>query len=299
MALVSADPSAPKLDAENTVKRNPHPDFKKVEASRPLFNTSHQWHFTQAPKPNWKPGDGPNDSSVLSIPHREIDPYAEGRPAVHNYKLLISGIVPRPVGFVSTISGDGKSTNLAPFSYFNLISHDPPLFILGFSGGYNRPKDTLSNLLATQECVLNIISEHYIEAANYTSLNAPEGISEWPFSGLHPAKSRIVKPDRVQEAVFSIEAKLVETREWESRVTPGKKTGVLGVVEGVKFWVREDAVDEEGVLIDPAVLKPISRLGGITFSRTTEGFELPRPTFDEVMKDEEVAKLSKPKADSQ
>ena len=241
-----------KLDAEATIKRNPHPDFKKVEAERPPFDQSNKWHFTQTPKPNWKPGQGANDPN-LSKTHREIDPYAEGRPAVHNYKLLISGIVPRPIGFVSTISADGKSTNLAPFSYFSVISHDPPLFTLGFSGGMDKPKDSLANLVATEECVLNIISEEYIEAANFCSINAPAGTSEWALSGLHPAKSTLVKPDRVKEAVFSIEAKLVETREWESRVTPGKKTGVLAIVEGARFWVREDAIDEEGVLIDPAV----------------------------------------------
>ncbi|ORY13350.1 flavo protein-like protein oxygenase [Clohesyomyces aquaticus] len=299
MAPTTADPSEPKLDAEATIKRNPHPDFKSVEASRPPFSTISQWHYTQTPAPNWKPGDGANDTSASSLTHREIDPYTPGRPAVHNYKLLISGIVPRPVGFVSTISKDGESTNLAPFSYFNLISHDPPLFILGFSGGYDRPKDTLSNLIATGECVLNIISEAFIEAANFTSINAPEGVSEWAFSGLTPAKSTVVKADRVKEAVFSIEAKLVETREWESKATPGKKTGVLGVVEGVRFWVREDAIDVDGVLIDPAVLKPISRLGGITFGRTTEAFEIPRPVYEEVMKDDETAKLSKPKTEGQ
>ncbi|KAF2261767.1 flavo protein-like protein oxygenase [Lojkania enalia] len=290
------DPSEPKLDAESTIQRNPHKDFKSVEASRPPFNPTSHLHFIQAPQPNWTPGSGPNNPPP-SIPHREIDPFAEGRPPVHNYKLLISGIVPRPVGFVSTISADGQSTNLAPFSYFNLIAHDPPLFILGFSGGYNRPKDTLTNLLATKECVLNIISEDFIEAANYTSINTPAGISEWTFSGLTPEKSTVVRPDRVKEAVFSIEAKLVETREWESKVVPGKKTGVLGIVEGVRFWVREDAIDEQGVLIDPKVLKPISRLGGITFGRTTEVFEIPRPVYEEVTLDPQVAQLAKPKAD--
>lgn len=248
-----ADSTAPKADAEQSVQRNPHPDFKKVEASRPSFDQSNQFHFVKTPKPDWNPGEGANNSASLSKKHREIDPYAEGRPAVHNYKLLISGIAPRPVGFVSTISEDGQSSNLAPFSYFNLISHDPPLFVLGFSGGFDRAKDTLSNLVATKECTLNMISEDYIEAANFTSINAPAGISEWPLSGLHPAKSTKVKPDRVAEAVFSIEAQLVETREWESRATPGKKTGVMAIVEGVRFWVREDAIDEAGVLIDPAV----------------------------------------------
>jgi flavin reductase (DIM6/NTAB) family NADH-FMN oxidoreductase RutF len=247
-----ADSTAAKVDAEATVKRNPHPDFKAVEASRPPFNTSNKWHYTQTPSPSWKPGDGPNTKPTQQHAHREIDPYAEGRPVVHNYKLLISGIVPRPVGFVSTISSDGKTTNLAPFSFFNMISHDPPLFVLGFSGGYNRPKDTLVNLLATKECTLNIISEDWIEAANFTSINTPENVSEWPFTGLTPAKCTVVKPERVQEAIFSIEAKLVETREWESPLTK-RKTGVLGIVEGVRFWVREDAVNEEGTLIDPAV----------------------------------------------
>ena len=248
--------STPRLDAEAEIKRNPHPDFKGVEASRPDFNTSSKFHYTKTPSPNWTPGTGANTPAAANLQHRQIDPYAPGRPAIHNYKLLISGIVPRPVGFVSTISKDGKTTNLAPFSYFNLISHDPPLFVLGFSGGFDRPKDTLTNLVETEECVLNIISESFIEAANFTSINCPPGVSEWTFSGLTPKKSVIVKPDRVGEAVFSIEAKLVETREWESKMTPGKKTGVMAVVEGVQFWVREDAIDADGVLIDPAVGLP-------------------------------------------
>lgn len=242
-----------KADAEAQIKRNPHPDFKKVEASRPDFDQNQSVQFSKTPQPDWKPGQGANNPSGLSKKHREIDPNAEGRPAVHNYKLLISGIVPRPIGFVSTISKDGKSTNLAPFSYFNLVNHDPPLFVLGFAGGLDKAKDSLENLLGTEECVLNIISEDFIEAANFTSINAPAGISEWSFSGLHPAKSSVVKPNRVQEAIFSIEAKLVKTMEWESKTTPGKKTGVTVIMEGVNFWVREDAIDEEGVLIDPKV----------------------------------------------
>ncbi|KAF2124759.1 hypothetical protein P153DRAFT_370671 [Dothidotthia symphoricarpi CBS 119687] len=288
-----------RTDAEKAIKRNPHPDFKSVEASRPPFDQGSSWHFTQTPSPNWKPGSGANTSS--SKGHRQIDPYAPGRPAVNNYKLLISGIVPRPVAFASTISADGKSTNLAPFSYFNLVAHDPPMFVIGFAGGLDKAKDTLANLIATKECVINIITEEYIEAANYTSIDAPDGVSEWAFSGLKPAKSSMVKPDRVQEAVFSIEAKLTSTHEWTSRnpETPDKKTGVTVFVEGVNFWVREDAIDEAGVLIDPAVMKPISRLGGITYARSTEAFELPRPDYAQVTKDPEVAKLALPKVDGQ
>lgn len=246
------------FDSEKTVQRNPHPDFKSVEASRPPWrsppSTTPAFAYTQTAAPSWQPGDGAHDAGAsLKHAHVPIDPYAEGRPATFNYKLLISAIVPRPVGFVSTRSKDGSSTNLAPFSYFTLINHDPPLFVLGYAGGFDRAKDSLRNLADTGECCINIISEHYLEAANATSVNAPYGVSEWALTGLHPGECEEVKASRVREAVFSVEAKLVETREWESRATPGKKTGVLAVVEGVRFWAREDAVNEERNLIDPSV----------------------------------------------
>lgn len=67
----------------------------------------------------------------------------------------------------------GKSTNLAPFSYTQVIKHDPPLFTIGFAGGFSSAKDTLANLTATKECTINIVSEHFIEAANAASINAP------------------------------------------------------------------------------------------------------------------------------
>jgi len=295
------DPTAADLmlDAEKQIKRNPHPDFKKVEASRPTWSDS-TFAFTQTQNTSWKLGDGANDNGdSLKKNHIEIDPYEEGRPATFNYKLLISAIVPRPVGFCSTVSKDGKSTNLAPFSYFNVINHDPPLFIFGFAGGFARAKDTLRNLSETGECCVNIISEHFLEAANATSINAPYGISEWALTGLHPAPCKTVKPSRVKEAVFSIEAKLVETREFESRATPGKKTGVLAVVEGVRFWAREDAINEERNIIDPTVLRPMSRLGGITYGRLLEAIEIPRPDWSEQTKDGKADDLIKPKADEQ
>ena len=209
----------------------------------------------------------------------EIDPHEEGRPVSSNYKLLISGIVPRPIALISTKSKDGQTTNLAPFSYSQVINHDPPLFIVGFVGSLERAKDTLKNLAETNECVINIISEHFVEAANATAINAPYGVSEWETSGLHQAPCAAVQPARVKESIMSIEAKLVETKEFESRTEPGKKTGVLAIVEGVRFWVREDAINGEKNLVDLKVLKPISRLGGVSYGRTTEAMEIPRPNF--------------------
>jgi hypothetical protein len=131
----SPNTPAATMNAEPEIKRNPHPDFKSVEGSRPHWDAERQWTVTQTIRPDWKLGDGPNDGGAcLEIPHVEIDPYEAGRPAVDNYKLMISGVIPRPIGFVSTRSKDGSSTNLAPFSYTQMINHDPPLFIVGFAG---------------------------------------------------------------------------------------------------------------------------------------------------------------------
>ena len=103
------------------------------------------------------------------------------------------------------------------------------------------------------ECVINIVSEHFIEAANATSINAPYGISEWALTGLTPAPCSQVKASRVKEAIFAIECKLMDTKEFESRVTPGKKTNVLAILEGVRFWAREDAINQDKNILDPAV----------------------------------------------
>lgn len=105
-------PSAAKhrQDAEAAVGRNPHPDFAKVQASRPNWNHDKSWQITKTVDPDWKLGRGANDrGESVKKKHVEIDPYEDGRPAVSNYKLLISAIIPRPIGFVSTTSEDGAS----------------------------------------------------------------------------------------------------------------------------------------------------------------------------------------------
>lgn len=252
--------------SENKDIRNPHPDFKTVQGSRP------DWQFnplriTKAPDPNWTFGSGPNTASSSSSAspappssspaHIPIDPYEAGRPSNSNYKLLISSIVPRPIALLSTrapgTTGD-EEDNLAPFSYFNVLSHDPPLFVLGISSSRAQPKDSLRNLIETRECVINLVSEHMIEAANATSIDSPYGVSEWVVSGLTPVRdAQTVRCARVGEAVVSIEAKLDYVREYESRDTPGKISTTVVIVEGTRFWVREDAVNEERSLVDLSV----------------------------------------------
>lgn len=262
-ALLSS--AAPNMSGNETtrkheaqIQRNPHGDFKAVEASRPPFDAAASFRYTQTPAPAWRYGSGANGlldaaAAAADKKHVAIDPYADGRPAHFNYKLLISAVVPRPVAFVSTRSRDGASTNLAPFSYFQLVSHDPPVFVVGFASPVAAAKDTLRNLLDTGECVINIVSEGFVEAANSTSVNAPYGASEWAVSGLTPAYDcETVACARVGEAVFSIEGKLESIKEFESRASPGKKTGTTVFVEGTRFWAREDAINEERNIVDPA-----------------------------------------------
>ena len=95
---------------EKSFQRNPHPDFKAVEASRPDWDTERSgWTYTKIVDVDWQFGQGGNDNGAsLAKDHVEIKPYQDGRPSTYNYKLLISAIVPRPIGFLSTVGKDGK-----------------------------------------------------------------------------------------------------------------------------------------------------------------------------------------------
>ena len=254
--------------------------FEDVESTRPAFDHSTNFVLSKTVRPDWKWGDGANDGGIgLAKKHLEINPCDPARSAMDNYKLLISGIIPRPVGFLSTQSEDGTSQNLAPFSYTQVVNHDPPIFVVGFAG--SGDKDTLKNLKATGECVINIISEHFIEAANAAAIDAPYGISEWQLTGLTPASCAEVKANRVLESIFSIEGKLLEVKDFESKFAKGVKSGSMAIIEGVRFWVREDALTEDQRSIDPAVLRPVARLGGIVYGRVTNAFEILRPRYNE------------------
>lgn len=144
-----------------------------------------------------------------------------------NYKLLISGIVPRPIGFLSMQSVDGKTENLSPMSYFQFADHDPPMFIVGFSARAGRQKDVKE----TGECVINVVPENMMPAVNATSVDALYGVSEWTISGLHQAPCTTVKPARVKESVFSIEGRLTDLKEFEHHTKPGMSLASLAVIE--------------------------------------------------------------------
>ncbi|KAL0258450.1 hypothetical protein SLS55_005943 [Diplodia seriata] len=269
-------------------------DFDKTLAKRPDFDHSNTpIEVTKSPDPNWDYGKGVCGSDPLAK-HVEVDPYAADRPMVNNYRLLISGIAPRPIGFISTVAGDGTTKNLSPFSYFQLIDHDPPMFIVGFSSRPGREKDTFRHLKETGECVINAVSENMIEAVNATAIDAPYGVSEWDVSGLHEAPTSTVKPARVRESVFSIEGKAIDVKEFRDHQREGMSVAGLVLVKATRFWVREDAADADVSHIDLDKLRPLGQLGGMSYGRVTSTFEFPRKHWaEECPKSELLSGLEK------
>ena len=275
-------------------------NFDEIQAKRPKFvHSNTRIEVTRSPYPDWEYGQGVPDNGVsASRNHVEIDPYAADRPMVNNYRLLVSGIAPRPIGFISTLSGDGKTKNLSPFSYFQVIDHDPPMFIVGFSSRPDRVKDTYRNLKETGECVINTVSENMIEAVNATSIDAPYGVSEWDISGLHEAPTSTVKPSRVKESVFSVEGKVIDIKEFDDHKQPGMSVAALVLIKATRFWVQQGAANAEASHIDLDKLRPLGQLGGISYGRVTSTFERPRKRWvDEAPKSKLLAELEKSRAE--
>ena len=198
-----------------------------------------------------------------------IDPQNES--SANIYKLLVGAIVPRPIAFVST-STKGGIRNLAPFSFFTVVSADPP--VICFSSmvrSDGSQKDTLRNIQATGEFVVNIVSEDIIEKMNICSGDYTRDIDEFTVSGLTPIASEIVAPVRVKECRIQMECTLVQ-------ILPGNgkpNGGSLVIGEVVRFHVDDTCIDN--FHIDPDVLHPIGRMGGPSYTRTNDRFDMARP----------------------
>jgi flavin reductase (DIM6/NTAB) family NADH-FMN oxidoreductase RutF len=201
---------------------------------------------------------------------RRIDPAEQPSAAI--YKLMVGIIVPRPIAFVSSIDAKGI-VNLAPFSYFTACSSNPPAvcFSTTVRSGPVPFKDTLSNVRATGEFVVNIVSEEFAEKMNITSAEVAPEVDEFELSGLTKLPSELVKPPRVAESPVQMECRLRQIIAVSDRPSGG--TIVLGEV--VRFHVNDDLV--ENFRIDPEKLAAIGRMGGPTYTRTRERFDLKRP----------------------
>ena len=192
------------------------------------------------------------------------------------YKLMTGSVVPRPIGWISTLSAAG-APNLAPFSYFNAVSAAPPtlLFCLGPKDP-GTPKDTLKNVRDTGEFVVNVVTEALAEAMNHTSVKAPYGEDEFALAGVTPAPSLTVRPPRVAESPIHFECRVAHiypVGEGESHI------GSHIVVGHITHIHVDDALLIDGDKIDLGKLKPVGRLAGRGYARITDTFDLERPVY--------------------
>jgi flavin reductase (DIM6/NTAB) family NADH-FMN oxidoreductase RutF len=190
-------------------------------------------------------------------------------PANVNYRILVGAVVPRPIAFVSTVSAEGVF-NLAPFSFFNVVCGDPP--VICFSPIWrNPPKDTIVNIRATGEFVVNIVSEAFAEKMNLCAAEYPSGVDEFKVSGLTPLPSDVVRAPRVGESHVNMECRLLQIVEVSARPMGGSL--VLGEV--VRFHVDDAIVTD--YRIDADKLAAVGRMSGYDYARTRDRFSLVRP----------------------
>ena len=197
------------------------------------------------------------------------------------YNVLLSAVAPRPIAWVSTISATGQ-TNLAPFSFFNVVCADPPM--LGFAPSMRapkksvptagEPKDTLRNIRETGEFVVNVVTYELAEAMNLTSGDYDATISEFDVAKVASAPSKLVRPMRVAGSPVSFECKLHQILDFN----PGPDGGSLVIGEIVSIHIHDPHI-KEGRL-DRNSLDLIGRMGGVQYSRTTERFEMVRPKVE-------------------
>lgn len=198
-----------------------------------------------------------------------VDPSANSPQDI--YKLLVGAVVPRPIAFVSSQSKDGIR-NLAPFSFFTVASANPPVVVFQNTVRANGTrKDTVTNIEATGEFVVNIVSEDFATKMNATSADVPPDVDEFELSGLTPLASDLVKPERVGESKIQMECKLVQI----IRVSNRPMGGELILGEVLRFHIDESIVED--LRIDPDKLRPIGRMGGPTYVRCSDRFDMKRP----------------------
>jgi flavin reductase (DIM6/NTAB) family NADH-FMN oxidoreductase RutF len=202
---------------------------------------------------------------------------------LHNelYGILLNSVAPRPIAWVSTVNASGRR-NLAPFSFFNAVSVDPPL--LAFAPGF-RPskhltasegeaKDTLRNIRETKEFVVNIVTNELAEAMNLTSGEYDASVDEFEVAKLTAEPSTVVRPPRVAESPVSFECRLHQILTFSP--APTGSSLVLGEIVSIRIHdanLKDSRLDRDS-------LDLIGRMGGLQYCRTTQRFEMVRPKVD-------------------
>ncbi len=199
---------------------------------------------------------------LISIVPTDLEPRAA-------YRLLISVVVPRPIGWASTIGANG-ALNLAPFSFFNAVSNMPLTVMISVGQRQGRPKDTLRNAQETGEFVINIVDEELATAMNQTSGEWAYEVNEFDRAGILPAASIDVLPPRVAAAPVALECRVTQI----VPVTGTTYTMILGRV--LRFHIRSDLLRPNGQ-IDALRLRPVARLSGDEYTTIGHVFEMKRP----------------------
>ena len=179
-------------------------------------------------------------------------------------------IVPRPIGWISTISGDGV-VNLAPYSFFNGVASAPAV-VMFCPGGAAR-KDSLANVEETGEFVVNVATDGQREQMNETSAVVGPEIDEFALAGLEPLPSRVVKPPRVAGAPVHMECRHLQTIVLPSDYPGAPNHMVLGLVVGIHI---DEAILTDG-MVDMAKFRPIARLGYMDYTVVDNVFTMMRP----------------------
>jgi flavin reductase (DIM6/NTAB) family NADH-FMN oxidoreductase RutF len=188
-----------------------------------------------------------------------------------NYKFLIGSIIPRPIAFVTTVSQDGVF-NGAPFSYFNIVSSNPPMISLSIQRIEGRQKDTARNIIESKEFVVHIVDDENVEKVNMTAASLPPDQSEIELANLTPVDSVKVSVPGVKEAKIRMECSLEHSLELGGLDSPGCDL-IIGKV--VQFHIASD-IYENG-RIDPRGLAAVSRLAGTNYAKIGGIFSLERP----------------------
>ena len=207
-----------------------------------------------------------------------------------NYHLMISGIVPRPIAFVSSMSKK-EEINLAPYSFFNGFGANPPIvgFSPALSGRTGLPKDTLLNIRETKEFTISIANSKMVGQVSLSSCEYTRGIDEFNKVGLSKEESLIVKPPFIKESAFSMECRLYDIIDLGNKPASGNL--ILGEI--VMFHISQDILNENDQ-VDPMLLDAISRMGGAWYSKSNQGlFEFKKPRHNGIGFDNIPSKILK------
>ena len=187
-----------------------------------------------------------------------------------NYKLLIGSIIPRPVAVVTTRSAEG-TLNIAPFSFFSIVSSEPAIVSIAVQRKKGGMKDTAHNLLTTKEAVIHILDRSNVAAANQAAALLPAEQSELTVANFTPVPSQTIGVPGLQEAKIRFETSLyqhIPIIEEETKVD-------LLLLKITGYQINEE-VYEEGK-INPKKLAAVSRLAGNSYAEIGEIFDLARP----------------------